>query len=70
MCYYDVIAKDDLPDIIDTYPSAFVCNTHNGDQPGEHWIVMYVNAKQRGDYFEPYGIAQNGRLTILYSRAL
>ena len=56
MCHYDVIAKDDLPDIIDTYPYAFVCNTHNGDQPGEHWIVMHVNAKQRGNYFDPYGI--------------
>ena len=56
MCHYDVVAKDYLPETIDTYPAAFVCNTHNGDQPGEHWIVMYVNAEQRGDYFDPYGI--------------
>ena len=56
MCHYDVIAKDALTDVIDTYPAAFVCITHNGDQTGEHWIAMYVNAEQRGDYFDPYVI--------------
>ena len=47
MWHYDVITKDALPDVIDTHTSAFICNTHNGDQPGEHWIAMYVNAEHR-----------------------
>ena len=34
MCPYAVVAKDRLPDIVSTYPSAFVCNTHDSDQPG------------------------------------
>ena len=53
MCYYEVIAKDTLPEVISTYPSAFVCNTHDSDQPGEHWVAMYVD--EIGDYFDPYG---------------
>ena len=53
MCPYDVVAKDTLPEVVDTYPSAFVCNTHDGDQPGEHWIAIYVDVF--GDYFDPYG---------------
>ncbi len=53
MCPYAVIAKDTLPDVVSTYPSAFVCNTHDSDKPGEHWVAMYVG--QRGDYFDPYG---------------
>ena len=53
MCPYAVIAKVNLPDVVSTYPSAFVCNTHDSDQPGEHWVAMYVD--QRGDYFDPYG---------------
>ena len=53
MCPYDVVAKDTLPEVVDTYPSAFVCNTHDGDQPGEHWIAIYVD--EIGDYFDPYG---------------
>ena len=52
---YDVVAKDCLPEIIDTYPIAIVCNTHDADQPGEHWIAMYVDTKRHGDYFDPYG---------------
>ena len=54
MCPYAVVAKDRLPDIVSTYPSAFVCNTHDSDQPGEHRIAMYVD--ECGDYFDPYGL--------------
>ena len=54
MCYYEVVAKDTLlPEVVSTYPSAFVCNTHDSDQPGEHWVAMYV--EEIGDYFDPCG---------------
>ena len=53
---YDVVAKYCLPQIVDTYPTAIVCNTHDADRPGEHWIAMYVDAERRGDYFDPYGL--------------
>ena len=55
MCPYGVVAKDcRLPEIVDTYPTAIVCNTHDADRPGEHWIAVYVN--EIGDYFDPYGL--------------
>ena len=54
---YDVVAKYYLSDIIvDTYPAAIVCNTHDSDRPGEHWVAMYVDTERRGDYFDPYGL--------------
>ena len=53
MCYYELVAKDTLPEVVSTYPSAFVCNTHDSDQPGELWVAMYVD--EIGDYFDPYG---------------
>ena len=53
MCHYEVVAKDTLPEVVSTYPSAFGCNTHDGDKPGEHWVAMYVD--EIGDYFDPYG---------------
>ena len=53
MCHYDVVAKDTLPEAVSTYPSAFVCNTHDGKQPGEHWFPMYVD--EIGEYIDPYG---------------
>ena len=53
MCHYEVVAKDTLPEVVSTYPFAFVCNTHEGDKPGEHWVAIYVD--EIGDYFDPYG---------------
>ena len=53
---YAVVAKDCLPEIVDTYPMAIVCNTHDSDRPGEHWVAMYVDAERRCDYFDPYGL--------------
>ena len=37
-------------------PAAFVCNTDDGDEPGEHWIALYLDADGRSDYFCPYGL--------------
>ena len=48
MCHYEVVAKYTLPEVVSTYPSA---KTHDSDQPGEHWVAMYVN--EIGDYFDP-----------------
>ena len=53
MCHYEVVAKETLPEVISSYPFAFVCNTHEGDTPGEHWVAKYVD--EIGDYFDPYG---------------
>ena len=45
------------PKTIDgTLPAAFVCNTDDGDEPGEHWIALYLDADGRGDYFCSYGL--------------
>ena len=53
MYHYEMVANDTLPEVVSTYPSAFVCNTQNSDQPGEHWVAMYVD--EIGDYFDPNG---------------
>ena len=34
----------------------FVCNTDDGDDLGEHWIALYLDADGRGDYFCSYGL--------------
>ena len=50
MCYYEVVAKDTLPEVRTRRLS---CATYDSDQPGEHWVAMYVD--EIGDYFDPYG---------------
>ena len=51
-----VVPKDGLPTTIDAHPVAFVCNTDDGDEPGEHCIALYVDADGHGDYFCLYGL--------------
>ena len=52
-----VVPKDGLPTTIDgPLPAAFVCNTVDADEPGEHWIALYLDADGRGDYFCSYGL--------------
>ena len=51
-----VVAKDELPTrIVGACPTAFVCNTHDADKPGQHWIVIYIDG-DRGEYFDSYGL--------------
>ena len=51
-----VVPKDGLPTKIDALPIAFVCNTDDGDEPGEHWIALYLSSDGRGEYFCSYGL--------------
>ena len=41
---------------IDALSVAFVCNTDDDDEPGEHWIALYLDADGRGYYFCSYGL--------------
>ena len=51
-----VVSRDGLPTAVDTYPTAFVCNTHTGDQPVQHWIATYASSKKTGEYFDSFGL--------------
>ena len=54
----DVVSKNGLPTIT-KLPVAFVCNTHNSDKPGQHWISIYMSDEGRGEYFDSYGRPPN-----------
>ena len=58
-----VVPKDGLPTTIEAFPATFVCNSHDGDEPGEHYYyyyhlyrALYVDADTRSDYFCSYGL--------------
>ena len=73
MCYYEMVAKYSLPEILSMHPSAFVCNTHDSDQPGEDLVAMYVD--EIGDYLDPFTHFLNEHCsnycpTIIFSRVI
>ena len=51
----NVVAKDEFPTKIGACRTAFVCNTHDADKPGEHWIALYIDG-DHGEYFDSYGL--------------
>ena len=53
MCHYEAVSKDTLSEIVSMYTATFVCNTHDSDQPVEHWVAMYLD--ESDDYFDLYG---------------
>ena len=34
----------------------FVANTHNHDEPGEHWVAFYFPLRGTREYFDSYGL--------------
>ena len=36
-------------------PSAYVINTDPHNKKGEHWTAVYIDKKEEGHYFDPYG---------------
>ena len=40
---------------LSSLPTLIVCNTDTSSRPGEHWIVLYVDEKRRGEYFDSMG---------------
>lgn len=54
--FVTVHAADTLPEKPRSRkPCAYVSNTHNHTQPGEHWICFYWPPAGHGEYFDSYG---------------
>ena len=49
-----VFASDELPQHSPT-SSLYVCNTDPSTKGGEHWIVIYIDVKRRGELFDSAG---------------
>jgi len=50
------MARDEFVKCKLTYPSIFVCNTDNADQPKTHWIAIFVLKLGKCEYFDFYGL--------------
>ena len=60
-----VCAKNQLQRV--DYPSAYVINSHSSSKPGEHWIAVYFDKHEKGQYFDSYGLppSVNGFTTFM-----
>jgi len=54
--FVGVFACDDLPIRIDRLPAALIANVDKRSMPGSHWIAIYIDHNERGEYFDSYGV--------------
>jgi len=54
--FMGVFARDRLPlQLPQRRPLLLICNTDPHDEPGEHWIAMFIGNNAKGEYFDSYG---------------
>ncbi len=50
-----VFPLDKIPKFIKNRPGALVINTDKSNQPGTHWVAIYISADNYAEYFDSYG---------------
>ena len=53
--YRGIYACDQLPDVT-IRPSVIVANTDPSHSPGRHWICMFFDADDHGEFFDSFGM--------------
>jgi hypothetical protein len=50
-------SRENLP-VINKLPISFIINTHESNQPGEHWLAFYIDING-AEFFDSYGNSPN-----------
>lgn len=51
-----VFAMDRLPKRRNKQQGAYIINTDNHDEPGSHWVAVYVDSSGQVEYMDSYGL--------------
>ncbi len=50
-CFIGTYSRDRLPKIVESLPVGLVVNTDPSDQPGQHWVAIFINKRGRRRVF-------------------
>lgn len=53
--FLGVFPSDRLPEDIKQYPASLIANVDKSNQPGSHWIAIYIDREEQGIFFDSYG---------------
>ena len=53
--YWGTFPRNKMPTCV-VPPFSLVCNTEPDTELGEHWIAIYVDGAENGEYFDSYGL--------------
>lgn len=54
--FQGVRARDEFIRETLTFPSAYIVNTDNSNQPGSHWLAIWLTSNNTVEYFDSYGL--------------
>ena len=51
-----VLPRDKLPKkVVKQFPVSYIVNTDGSREEGKHWVAIYLENDERGDFFDSYG---------------
>lgn len=54
--FLGVYARNELPKSFNKLPSALIFNTDNRNEPGEHWLAIFIDEYRNVEFFDPAGM--------------
>lgn len=51
----DIYASDVLPTFVQSYPSAYICNTDPSSKPGQHWVAFWFTNSRELEFYDSLG---------------
>lgn len=54
--FIGAFARDCLPENINEFPCGLIINTDSSFEKGEHWIAIFLKSKEKGEYFDSFGL--------------
>lgn len=63
--YMGCYPSDKIPNI-KKYPSSIVVNMDNSNEPGSHWVALFVPHKEHAYYFDSFGLKPSNKNIVDY----
>lgn len=54
--FWDVFGADEIPCGAPSYPKCAIANTDPIRRPGQHWVAVYWDAPEQGEFFDSYAM--------------
>ena len=62
--FVGVFACNILPNKVRKLPALLICNTQPINEPGQHWIAIYISKCGHGEYFDSFGLPHINKYLI------
>ena len=66
--FQGVLAYDEIPNSVSSYPASYIINTDSKNERGEHWVAVYFETQAKAEIFDSYGLHPYGQIYLFAKR--